>query len=144
MSEKDDDPRDLPEAPPGWAYFDVRGHFGDHAGPFCYRKDGPGVGFWSRPHHGNLQGMIHGGMLLTLADNALFNITWCEIGKFRGVTIFLNSQFVAPGPVGKFIEATGEVVRAGGSLVFVRGRVLCEGETLLAFDGGLKRFKPKD
>ncbi len=128
-------------APEGWGLHPHTGTFSGHAGPFYFREDGiPGVGFFSEPHHANQAGIVHGGALLTLADMALFNICFCALGPFKAVTVTLNSEFMAPGPIGAFIEATGETVKTGKSLLFVRGLVAAKGETLMSFSGTLKRL----
>ena len=60
------------------------------------------------------------------------------------VTVSFNSDFVAAGQAGKLIEATGEVVKNTKSLIFVRGEVTCEGETLMPFSGVIKRIGPRN
>jgi acyl-coenzyme A thioesterase PaaI-like protein len=59
---------------------------------------------------------------------------------FRAVTVTMNAEFIGRGPIGKFIEATGETTKIGRSLLFARGMISCEGEALLSFSGSLKRF----
>ena len=131
-----------PPAPEGWVLQDFRETFGYLAGPCYFRTDPktPGVGFYSEPHHSNLGGVIHGGMLLTLADMSLFDICYRSIGRFRGVTVTLNSEFVGAGPIGEFIEAYGELVKAGRRMMFCRGLVTAKGETIMSFSGTLKRL----
>lgn len=136
-----DQPTTPREAPPGWGMHTHPGTFSSHAGPFYFREDGvPGVGFFSEPRHANGVGIVHGGALLTLADMALFNICYCAVGPFKAVTVTLNSEFMAPGPIGAFIEATGETVKIGKSLIFARGLVTADEKTLMAFSGTLKRL----
>lgn len=129
-------------APPGWVLQGHRETFSGHAGPYYFREEGAGsgVGFFAEPHHANMGGVIHGGALLTLADMALWDICRREIGIFKGLTVTLNAEFIGGGPVGEFIEATGETTRVGGKLLFARGLVTAKGEALLAFSGTLKRL----
>jgi uncharacterized protein (TIGR00369 family) len=120
-----------------------RDTFSGHAGPFYFREgydNPPGVGFLSEPRHANVAGIIHGGALLTLADMALWDICRRASGPFNGVTLTLNSEFIAPGPIGRFIFATGEAVKIGKSIMFARGEILCGDDVLLTFSGSLKRF----
>ncbi len=139
MAEHDDN-RAL--APDGWTLQFHTETFSGRAGPFYFRKEGSpaGVGFFAGPQHANLGGVIHGGALLTLADMALWDICRREVGVFKGVTVTMNSEFVAAGPVGGFIEATGEMVRAGRKLMFARGLVSAAGEPVMVFSGTLKRI----
>lgn len=135
---------DFPPAPPGWKLQQLSTHFGTHSGPFYFRLgEEPGVGFFSEERHTNIAHFVHGGMLLTLADISLWDVARRKIGPFRAVTLTLNSEFIAPGPIGAFIEATGEVLRAGKSLVFVRGLISAKGDTLLSYSGTLKLFPPE-
>ena len=126
----------------GWVLQRHSKTFSGHAGPFYIREEGKiaGMGFYAKAHHANMAGIVHGGAMLTLADMALWDICRREIGMFMGVTVSLNSEFVGAGPVGGFIEASGEMVKAGGKLLFARGIVSCEGATLLNFSGILRKI----
>lgn len=118
----------------------LEGTFSYLAGPFYFREGpAPGVAFYSEPCHCNMIGIVHGGALLTLADMALFNICFKAIGQFRGVTLTLNSEFLSPGKAGMFIEAAGELTKAGKSMLFARGLVTAEGMPLMSFSGTLRR-----
>lgn len=129
--------------PDGWKIQSFPDTFSAHAGPFWFRdyaQSAPGVGFFSEAHHANAGGIVHGGALMTLADMSLWDICRRVVGPFRAVTLTLNAEFVAPGPIGRFIVATGEPVKIGKSILFARGVVACEGETLISFSGALKRI----
>ncbi|MDZ7628365.1 MAG: PaaI family thioesterase [Parvularculaceae bacterium] len=135
------EPRD--EIPAGWILQSHRDTFSGHAGPFYFRPlddKRPGVGFLSAPSHANAHGMIHGGALLTLADMSLWDICRRAGGPFRAVTLTLNCEFVAPGPIGRFIAANGEAVKIGKSIMFARGDIRCGDDILLTYSGSLKRF----
>lgn len=141
------EPRDIKPpkpAPEGWVFQRHLQTFAGHAGPFYFRKEDdpvPGVGFYSEPHHANLGMVVHGGALMTLADMSLFDICFRACGgTFPAVTVTLNSEFLSPAPIGAFIEATGELMKAGKSLLFVRGTVSAGEQKVLAFSGTLKRL----
>ncbi|GAB4524372.1 MAG: PaaI family thioesterase [Amphiplicatus sp.] len=129
-------------APEGWALPALPDGFANHAGPFYFRKDGPvpGVGFFAEPRHANLGGVVHGGALATLADMALFDICFRALGRFRAATVTLNSEFLEPAPIGAFIEATGELTRAGRTLLFARGLISAEGKPVMSFSGSVRRL----
>jgi acyl-coenzyme A thioesterase PaaI-like protein len=129
-------------APKGWVLQDFKDGFAFEAGPFYFRADGsaPGVGFFSEPRHANLGGIVHGGALLTLADMALFDACFRTHGRFRAVTVTLNSEFLEAGKIGEFIEARGELVGGGRSIMFVRGLVTAGERRLLNFSGAVKRL----
>jgi len=92
----------------------------------------------------NMGGSVHGGCLMTFADFALFAIAADEIGESGyGVTVAFTSEFLAGAKEGQLLEARGEVLRAGGSLIFVRGVVTADGTPCLNFSATLKRLKPR-
>lgn len=129
--------------PDGWLRLELGDTFSAGAGPFYfrpYKEREPGVGFVSEPRHANIGGVIHGGALLTLADMALFDICRRVVGRFQGVTVTLNAEFLSPGPIGKLIMASGEATKIGNSMMFARGTISCEGAALLTFSGALKRL----
>lgn len=141
-----DDPTDATAppraAPEGWVSQPHMHTFSGRAGPFYFREKGaePGIGFFAEPYHANMGGVIHGGALMTLADMSLWDICRRRIGMFKAATVTLNAEFVSAGRVGQFVTATGEMTHAGKSLLFARGLVSADGETLLSFSGTLKRF----
>ena len=140
MTEEKTSPKFRP-APDGWSMQSHLETFSGQSGPFYFRDAGeePGVGFFAEPRHANMGGVLHGGVLLTLADMALWDICKREIGFFKGVTVTMNAEFVGAGPIGGFIEATGEMVKAGGKLMFARGLISADGAPLMSFSGTLKR-----
>ncbi len=116
------------------------------AGPFHVRRDNRGsvCAFRAERKHMNSGGVMHGGCLMTFADFALFAIAHDEIGNDNyGLTVAFTSEFLDGPKLGERVEARGEVLRAGGSLVFVRGLVTAEGRTCLNFSGTIKRVRAK-
>ena len=130
----------------GWSRFSDGENFDNVAGPFYWRRDGDGAircAFRAERKHMNAGGRMHGGCLMTFADMALFAVARHELGAFRAVTVSLDNQFLDAGHVGELIEATGEVTRAGGSLIFARGQIFSGARTLLTFSGVIKKIRPK-
>lgn len=128
----------------GWQYWDVPETFDEHAGPFYFRVDDDGTpraAFRAQQKHLNAGGILHGGCMMTFADVSLFHIAYQEMEGRSGVTVQLDSTFVGPGQKGDLIEATGQVVRAGGSLVFARGQITSGERTLLTFSGIIRKLK---
>jgi uncharacterized protein (TIGR00369 family) len=82
--------------------------------------------------HLNLQGLVHGGILATLADTAmgLAVRTVLEPGR-RHVTVQLGIEFLSPGRPGR-ITARGRSVRIGTQLGFAEADVLNADGRLLA------------
>ena len=129
----------------GWYKFDHTNTFDALIGPFYFRREADGRmrgAFRAEQKHMNMGDRMHGGCLMTFADIGLFQIAYQEMEGSKGVTVQLDSTFVGASHVGDLIECTGEVVRAGGSLIFARGQITCEGRTLLTFSGIIKRMRP--
>ncbi|HTG47352.1 MAG TPA: PaaI family thioesterase [Actinomycetota bacterium] len=82
------------------------------------------LGWLAREEHRNLQGLVHGGLLATLADVAmgLAVRTAIEPGR-RHVTIELGVHYVRPAAPGA-VSAIGRVVRVGTQIAFAEADVL--------------------
>jgi acyl-coenzyme A thioesterase PaaI-like protein len=128
----------------GWRTW-KRDHFETHAGPFYHRMDENGritCAFRVAKKHLNGGGNVHGGCFMTFADYCLFALAGSVL-QSPGVTVSFSSEFLDAAREGELIECTGEVTRAGGSLIFVRG-ILKSGErSLFTFSGTIKRVKWK-
>ncbi len=129
----------------GWKSWGPVDPFEAASGPFYVKTiDGePTTALEVEEKHLNGAGGIHGGCLMTLADNAIFSIAWKHLRGAPCVTVHLAGDFTASARAGDVLLATGEVTRAGGSLVFVRGLVKCEETIVLSFNGVIKRLRPK-
>jgi len=132
-----------PEAPlPGYVVYDPIDPFENGAGPFFWRRDEGGDHFVFRaePGHCNTFGVVHGGLLMTLAD-----LTMAATSKERRedayITVSFNGEFVAPGLEGMLIESRGELVKRTASMAFVRGRIEADGNTLFVYSGVMKRLR---
>ena len=88
----------------------------------------------------NGQGHMHGGAMMTFADFAMFGIAAVAIGKDKAVTVSLNSEFVSAAQSGDLMEATGEVVKAGKRMIFIRGTIFTSGRVVMTFSGTLMRL----
>ena len=114
-------------------------------GPFYARKDEQGrtvCRFVAEPRHMNGGGFMHGGCFLTFADFACYAIAE-EHTQGPTVTVNLSGDFLAAARVGDVMEATGEVTRAGGRLIYVRGLVTAGGTPALSFTSVITRVKRK-
>jgi uncharacterized protein (TIGR00369 family) len=95
-------------------------------------------------HHLNLQGLLHGGIIATLADTAtgLAVRSMVPQGR-RHVTVQLDVHYLSPGRPGR-VTAVGTTVRVGTSIGYAeadvtddRGRLLARAmATVAVMDGG--------
>jgi uncharacterized protein (TIGR00369 family) len=129
----------------GWHKAGSTSTFNGLVGPYYYlMQDGRAVkvGFEAKEHHMNGGGSVHGGCLLTLADTSLFIFSMHLLKGAGVVTLSLDSQFLSRGRLGDAIYAEGEVVRAGKSVIFIRGTLNNEKGIILTYSGILKRTTP--
>jgi uncharacterized protein (TIGR00369 family) len=109
----------------GWRIISSNTAFGDLVGPIWRREENgqPRFGFVVAPKHLNRTGILHGGMLMTLADNAMAITAREAVGSKRHATIELNIQFVDGVQLGEFVEARPQVVRATRWVVFMEAKM---------------------
>jgi uncharacterized protein (TIGR00369 family) len=128
------------------AAFDPRAHgwekhttvgFNDLVGPLWRREDGDGLrlGFLAAQKHLNRIDIVHGGMLMTFADQAMGTTARRATGGKKHATIELNVQFVDSVRLGEFVEAKCEVVRATRSIVFMQAKIAVGTRTVATATG---------
>lgn len=107
------------------------------AGPFWTRCEGErrAYAFIAEQRHTNAHGIVHGGMLMTLADTTLGLNVWEEASRKPSVTVQLDVQFLAAVKPGDFVEARAEILRRTRSVIFVRGMVSVGDRVVAAANG---------
>lgn len=69
--------------------------------------------------HLNMRGIVHGGMLITLADSALgINLSYSREPPRPMVTVNLSTDFLEPAMLGDWVEAHVRIQRSGMHLAF--------------------------
>ena len=110
-----------------------------------YRRtapDGAVFGFLAEASHGNINQVIHGGMLMTFADSFMGQAVF-ETAPRRCATISFNVEFVAGIRPPAWIEGRARVIRVTQSLVFMRGEVTSGGQILMTASGIWKMFRAR-
>lgn len=128
----------------GWSWYPGGDPYEDLSGPFYWKRDPDGrlrCAFRAEQKHMNGGGFLHGGCVMTFADYALFVIAREDIEGGRAVTATFNGEFVGTAHAGDLVECTGEVVKAGRSMVFVRGIIESGGEPVMSFSAVLKKTR---
>jgi acyl-coenzyme A thioesterase PaaI-like protein len=112
---------------------------------FSKREPGKVVlGLHARTVHCNGRGMLHGGLIAALADNAMgLSCVETLIGEGRKpegglVTISLATDFVGAGKLGQWIAFDTRYVKTGRTLCFAQAFVTADGEVIARADA---RFK---
>jgi uncharacterized protein (TIGR00369 family) len=97
--------------------------FGELVGPI-WRHGDARFGFVVEQKHLNFADIVHGGMLTTLADQAMGMTALRASGNKPHATIELNIQFVGAVRLGEFVEAHCEVVRLTRAIIFMQCRLV--------------------
>ena len=106
----------------GWTMVKPIG-FGEVVGPI-WRHGDARFGFVVEHKHLNFADIVHGGMLTTLADQAMGMTALRASGNKPHATIELNIQFVGAVRLGEFVEAHCEVVRLARAIIFMQCKLL--------------------
>ncbi len=128
----------------GWRTW-TRDSFETHTGPFWHRMEDDGsirCAFRVEKKHLNGARNVHGGCFMAFADYCLFAIAG-PLLHGPGVTVGFACEFLDAAREDELVEGTGEVTRAGGSLIFVRGQLKSGERTLFTFSGTIKRVRRK-
>lgn len=121
----------------GWTTVPDRG-FIDLVGPLWHTRDAEGsaYGFLAEARHLNRGGIVHGGMLMTFADQAIGFASMEAAPEGRRATIQLDTHFVAAVREGDFVVARSRVVRRTRSVMFM-ATTLTVGESVVATATGI-------
>jgi uncharacterized protein (TIGR00369 family) len=124
------------------------GYFTRHVGPIYVTHEGlePGeavrFGFEVSQQHCNTRLVCHGGMLASVLDLVLA----CTLRDTSGVsgplpTISLSLDYLAPAPLGAWIESRASVLRVGASVGFAQALLLGPAGVVLRGSGAFKRSR---
>jgi acyl-coenzyme A thioesterase PaaI-like protein len=110
---------DLPQA--GFQPFGVADGFIGHNGPYYWRQDSAGqteFGFQSDARHGNPNGFLHGGAVLTFLDTILGHVV-ARVAQRPCATISLDSRFISTVAPGAWIGGRATIRKVTRSFAFV-------------------------
>ena len=99
----------------------------------------------------------------TFTELGIFSVMWSEHCSYKssrvhlkrlptqgaavlqgpGVTVSFSCEFLDAAHEGELVECDGEISRAGGSLIFLRGMLRSGERSLFSFSGTIKRVKWK-
>jgi len=93
--------------------------------------------------HTNARGLIHGGLIASLADNAMGYS--CALGMDNAlslVTISLAVDFVGSAQIGQWLVVEPEVIRTGSTICFAQSFIRAH-DAVIARANGTFRVVPK-
>jgi uncharacterized protein (TIGR00369 family) len=118
----------------------------DHTGPFFFNvvdEKKVETAFRIKAQNCNGHKSVHGGVLMTFAD---YTLCITALGGGNGaeesvVTVSCNNEFIGPAFEGDLVTAYGEIIRKGGSLIFLRAVLEVNGQPVLTSSGVVKRIR---
>jgi len=135
------------DVPEGFAPLPMIGEFIALTGPLYLRHDGESVriGFRVERRHTNPMGICHGGMMATFCDMLLplsVHRKRADVGMRFLPTINLQIDYLAPAPLGSWVQGEADVLRVTRSLVFAQALVTADGEPAARVSGIFKIGRP--
>mgnify|MGYP000969653918 FL=1 len=102
------------------------------------------IGLYAREPHTNSRGMVHGGLIAALADNAMglscVVVLTAQERKPEGglVTVSMATDFIGAAKLGQWVAFDTSYVRTGRTLCFAQAFITADGEVIGRADA---RFK---
>lgn len=121
----------------------IGGAFIAHNGPLYARLDKGRLqlGFRVEERHTNPLKICHGGMLASFADMLMPCVAMYQTEAERRFlpTISLQVDYLAPAPLGAWVQGEGEVLRSTRNMVFAQGLVRADGQVAMRVSGVFKQ-----
>lgn len=102
------------------------------------------IGLHTREAHTNSRGMVHGGLIAAIADNAM-GLSCSQALEAEGrrpagglVTVSMGIDYVGVAKLGQWLAFETQYVKTGRSLCFAQAFVLADGDVIARADA---RFK---
>jgi acyl-coenzyme A thioesterase PaaI-like protein len=133
------------ETPPGYQNCEMPdGGFAELIGPLFIRhaENGPRFAFRAETKHANARGVVHGGRLMTFADQALGLTIQRRLNTVDVATASLTCQMAASARPGDLIEGVATITRITGRMIFVKGIITCGDTVLMDASGIWVRINP--
>jgi len=93
--------------------------------------------------HTNARGLIHGGLIASLADNSMgYSCAVATAWATSFVTVSLAVDYVGSAQLGQWLSVECEVIKTGGTLCFARSLIKADG-AVIARANGTFRVVPK-
>jgi uncharacterized protein (TIGR00369 family) len=121
------------------------GSFIDVNGPLFGKREGNKLvmGFRVQPRHCNPANFCHGAMMLALADMLIGPGSEFELQSGRFLpTVSISADFMAPAPLGAWVEGRAEPLRMTSSLLFAQCMITADGKPALRASGIMKLGVP--
>jgi acyl-coenzyme A thioesterase 13 len=108
----------------------------DLIGPLLQHRDDPStVGLLTDDRHTNSRGIVHGGLLVAIADTVMGHAAERAGQGRRVVTASLTTDFTGAAQGGRWVQGTATVQRAGRRLAFASCAFHCGDQLILSATG---------
>ena len=77
--------------------------------------------------HTNSRGLAHGGLISSLADNAMGASCGHVLGGTRLLTASLTVDFIGSAKIGQWLQVEPDVIKAGRTLCFAQSLITADG-----------------
>lgn len=95
--------------------------------------------------HTNSRGLVHGGLITALADNAMGYSCAQAMGWTSSlVTISLAVDFVGSAEIGQWLAVEPEVIRTGSTICFAQSLIKADGVVIARANGTFRVVPKKD
>jgi uncharacterized protein (TIGR00369 family) len=96
--------------------------------------------------HTNSRGLVHGGLITSLADNAMGLSCGVKLagGGSRLITVSLAIDFIGSAKVGQWLEVETEIVKLGKTLCFAQCMVTADGTKVARANGTFSVVRKKE
>lgn len=135
------------DVPAGFVVVPMGGEYIAANGPIWVRHEGDLVqlGFRCERRHTNPLGILHGGMMATFCDMLLPIVAHRRVHAISQrflPTISLQIDYLAPVPLGAWVQGEAEVLRTTATMVFAQGLVSADGKPVARASGIMKIGPP--
>jgi uncharacterized protein (TIGR00369 family) len=125
--------------PEGFQPVQIGGHFATHTAQLHARwlDNHLQLGFRVEAHHVNPGNACHGGMLATFADILISSAAQYQTDIPRQFlpTIHLQMDFMAPAPLGSWVQGQAEVLKVTRKMLFSHGLIEADGVAAVRASG---------
>ncbi|WP_298193504.1 PaaI family thioesterase [Novosphingobium sp.] len=100
--------------------------------PLFFRQDGSAFCLALRiaSAHCNARGLLHGGVISALADNAMGLACVMQVERSSALTVSLSIDFLAVGRLGQWLEVRAVPTKLGRTLAFADARIEADREMI--------------
>jgi uncharacterized protein (TIGR00369 family) len=118
--------------PPGYEPHFRKSPVTDPWEPLFVRRDGSALSLGIRiaTAHCNARGLLHGGVISALADNAMGLACVMQMERTSALTVSLSVDLLSIGRIGQWLEVRAVPVKLGRTLAFADARIEADGEII--------------